>query len=160
MRPAFPLVEVFLKSGFPQTMLSKSHLFQAGMLRPGWMRQCHLLFRLLVDLSITSYHANWLSCYVEGDVNLYRTHNQRKRRTKANKITSDLLCLSLGLNATMLVDALSELRRWSIFIHKRNCHCCRITLKNRISLVLSLKEYEYIDNLCLSGLTWATTVNV
>ena len=158
MRPAFPPVEVFLKSGFLLTKLSRSHWFRAEMLLPGWIRQCHLLFRLLIYLSITSYHQNWLSCYVEVNDKLYRTQNKKERITKANN--TDLLCLSLWLNATMLVDALSELRWWSIFIQKRNCHRCRITLKNRISLVLSSKEYKYIDNLCLLGLAWATTVNL
>ena len=155
MRPAFPPVEVFLKSGFLLTKLSRSHWFQAGMLRPGWIRQCNLA------MSITSYE-NWSSCYVEGNDKLYRTKNKKREQQKQTRSlqSTDLLCLSLWLDATMLVDALSELRWWSVFIQKRNCHRCRITLKNRVSLVLSSKEYEYIDNLFLSGLTWATTVNL
>ena len=156
MRPAFPLVEVFLKSGFLLTKLSRSHWFRAGMLRPGWIRQCRLLF----CRSLRIMRIDWVVMWMGMTNCVGKNQNERKRTRKSNKITTDLLCLSLWLNASMLVDALSELRWWSIFIHKRNCHRCRITLKNRISLVLSSKEYEYIDSLCLSGLTWATTVNL
>ena len=152
MRPAFPPVEVFLKSGFLLTKLSRSHWFQAGMLRPGWFRSviCSFVFWSICR-SLRIMRIDWVAMW-KGMTNcIGQNQNERKRTTKANKITTDLLCLCFWLNATMLVDALSELRWWSIFIYKRNCHCCRITLKNRISLVLSSKEYEYIDDLCLPG---------